>query len=330
MPLMEEIKDMEIPAYSPHPQQDADALVAKEMAAMSVLERELSLNDVHGVSDVMDEEPGFVRAKMERMETELSKLTNNKGKEAYMQAEAQSKEYVTCDKFCLKFLRAEMFNARLAAGRMVRFFDEKKKLFGPDKLTKDIKLWDLDKDDRNFLERGIGQILPQRDRAGRLIITWMTMMIRGESDSRRGREEMNNRVRSSRCGQCCPLQCVRFSFVRFIHPFSYILHTEKKLRTLYYILMAASEDEETQKKGIVGIIVNIGKNRAPRSVAPTRGTWKIAALLSSLPCRFCALHFCVDDPAASSQWISMLMVTLGSRVRARVRIHKGELCEYYY
>jgi predicted Mrr-cat superfamily restriction endonuclease len=188
---MEEIEDKEIPAFSPLPQQDADALLAKEMAAMSVQEREKSLNDIHGVSDVMDEEPSFVRAKMEEMETELSKLTSNKGKEAYMQAEAQNKEYVTCDKFLLKFLRAEMFNARLAAGTMVRFFDEKKKLFGPEKLTKEIKLWDLDKDDQTFLQSGVNQILPQRDRAGRRIITSMPR------DSNWEREEMNTRVRSS-------------------------------------------------------------------------------------------------------------------------------------
>jgi hypothetical protein len=73
---------------------------------------------------------------LKEMEVELPKLLANKGKEAYVQAEAQNKEYVTCDKLRLKFLQAEMFNAKLAAERMVRFFDEKKKLFGPEKLTK--------------------------------------------------------------------------------------------------------------------------------------------------------------------------------------------------
>jgi hypothetical protein len=198
---MEEIEETEIPAFSPLPDKDADALLSKEMAAMSVQEREQSLNDIHGVSDVIDEQPSFVRAKMEKLEMELAKLTSNKGKEAYMQAVAQNKEYVTCDRFRLKFLRAEMFNARLAARLMVRFFDEKKKLFGPDKLTREIKLWDLDKDDQKFLERGMGQILPQRDRAGRRIMTWMSMLIQGESDSRREREEMNTRVRSGFGGQ---------------------------------------------------------------------------------------------------------------------------------
>jgi hypothetical protein len=97
------------------------------------------------------------------------------------------------------------------------------------------------------------------------------------------------------------------------------------MRTLYYLLMAAGEEEETQQKGIVGIIVNIGKNRAPMLAAPTRSSRKIPALINSLPCRLSALHFCIDDATAATKWISMGMVVLGSRVRARVRIHKGKL-----
>jgi hypothetical protein len=98
-------------------------------------------------------------------------------------------------------------------------------------------------------------------------------------------------------------------------------------KALYYLLIAASEEEETQKKGMVAIIVNIGKNRAPVISEPPRDR-KRHALISSLPCRFCALHFCVDDPATSTAKISMLMFALGSRgIRARFRMHKGELCE---
>jgi hypothetical protein len=169
------------------PHKDADALLAKATAAMSVQEREQSIHDVHGVSDVIHEEPGFVQAKLEDMEMELSKIT--RGKEAYVQAEAQNKECVICHKFRLRFLRAEFFNSRLAAGRMVRFFDEKKKLFGPDKLTKEIKLRDLDKEDRKFLDSGIFQIVPLRDPAGRRIIVVMPEM--------RERFEETSEVRSS-------------------------------------------------------------------------------------------------------------------------------------
>jgi hypothetical protein len=166
---MEEIYDTEL--FS---QEDEDTLLAKTMAAMSVQEREQSIYDIHGVSGVIHEEPVFVQAKLEDMEMELSKLT--RGKEAYMQAKAQNKEYVICHKLRLKFLRAEIFDARLAAGRMVRFFERKKELFGSVKLTKEIKLRDLEKEDQKLLDTGIGQIVPQRDRAGRRILIVMPMM----------------------------------------------------------------------------------------------------------------------------------------------------------
>jgi hypothetical protein len=313
---MEEIDDAEIPVFSRLPQEDADAVLAKEMAAMSVQEREQSLYDIHGVSDVIHEEPDFIRAKLEEMEMELSKLT--RGKEAYMQADAQNKEYVICHKFRLQFLRAEMFNARLAAGRMVRFFEVKRKLFGPDKLTKEIKLRDLDEEDQKFLGRGIGQIVPQRDRAGRRIIIWMPTMIGGESDPNRGRGDEISRVRTI-------MPCARFSLIRFfIHPF-HLLHTEKKMRTLYYLLMAANEDEETQKKGMVGIYVNIRKNRV-ENFEPN--AMKIRTLLTrSLPFRWGAFHFCVNDTTSSAHVALGILMLFESRVRARSRKHEGELCQ---
>jgi hypothetical protein len=195
----------------------------------------LSFNDIHGVSEVIHEEPGFVRAKMEEMEMELSKHIT-RGKESYMQAEAQNKEYVTRHKFRLMFLRAEMFDARLAAGRMVRFFEEKKKLFGPEKLTKEIKLSDLDKDDQKFLNRGVAQILPQRDRAGRCIIIWMPM-IRGESDPYREREE-TSWVRSSSCwtGVVVAIMppCVRFSLK--LASFTHSIFTTHREEDVDYVL----------------------------------------------------------------------------------------------
>jgi hypothetical protein len=329
---MEEIDDREIPAFSRVPQQEAYALLRKEMIGMSVEERQQSLHDIHGVSeDVIHEEPGFVRAKLEEMEMELSKLTM--GKEAYMQAEAQSKEYVSCHS--LKFLRAEIFDARLAAGRMIRFFEEKKKLFGPDKLTKEIKLCDLDREDQKFLERGNLQILPQRDRAGRRIMSWM-LMIRGKSDHNREREEeemTSSRVRSNWWISLVvflaimPAVAVREIFAYSPILFFYLHTTEKKMRTLYYLLMAEIEDEETQKKGMVAILVNIGKNRIVKFEKSCAR--QLSTLTGSLPCRWAALHFCFDDPA-SSVLGAIVMLMVESRVRARFREHEGEFREECY
>jgi hypothetical protein len=92
------------------------------------------------------------------------------------------------------------------------------------------------------------------------------------------------------------------------------------MRAVYYLLMAASEDEETQKRGIVGILVNIGKNRVVTFGPIAR---KMPSLTRSLPFRWAAFHFCVNDAAFFAR-VAIDMVTLcTSHVRARFRKHVG-------
>jgi hypothetical protein len=170
--------------------QDADALIAQEMAGLSVEEREKSLYDIHGVSDVIEETPNFVREKLAQLNEELAQIAE---KAAYFQAEVQSRGYVSCSKFRLRFLRAECFDPKLAAERLVRFFQEKLGLFGFEKLTKDIHLSDLDKNDLRCLHAGIGQILPLRDRAGRCVIAWIPPVL-GTDETSREATPLINRV----------------------------------------------------------------------------------------------------------------------------------------
>jgi hypothetical protein len=151
---------------------DVDALIASELSAMSIQEREQSYYDVHGVSGAIEETPEFVEAKLADLDLELTMLSNN-SKDAYLLAEAQDRDYVTNRKFRLKFLRADTFKAKIAAHRVVCFFEEKLKLFGPESLARDIKIGDLDKGDKVWLESGICQIHPQRDRAGRCVFIWI-------------------------------------------------------------------------------------------------------------------------------------------------------------
>jgi hypothetical protein len=40
------------------------------------------------------------------------------------------------------------------------------------------------------------------------------------------------------------------------------LKIREKIKTLYHLLMAANKDEKTQNKGMLVVIVNIGRNRA--------------------------------------------------------------------
>jgi hypothetical protein len=146
---------------------ELSSMLAKEMNQLSMEEREMVLEDIHGIARVIDEPQEFIDACLALVEKEL---TNISGKAAYDLAKFQSKEYVSSEKLRLMFLRAESFDPYNAASRMVRFFDEKYALFGADKLTKDIVLADLDPDDIAALEKGFYQVLPEKDSAGRKVL----------------------------------------------------------------------------------------------------------------------------------------------------------------
>jgi hypothetical protein len=155
---------------------NGDSMLANELSAMSVEEREKVYYDIHGVSEIQKEEPQFLETSLARLEEEIQKISKA-SREAYDQALLQNADYVTARKFRLKFLRADSFCPRSAAARLVKFLEQKSMLFGVEKLTQDIKLSDLDASDNRCIEAGICQLLPFRDhQAGRGIQHWMPML----------------------------------------------------------------------------------------------------------------------------------------------------------
>jgi hypothetical protein len=152
---------------------DAAAILAQELNHLSLKEREELLYDIHGVLELPKEEPGFVANCLKELDKEVDAYSPN-DKNAYEQAQTQDYNYVSCERFRLKFLRAENFNPRLAAQRLIKFFASKLQLFGPRYLTRDIGLDDLAEDDKKCIEAGLLQLLPLRDRAGRAVICWMS------------------------------------------------------------------------------------------------------------------------------------------------------------
>jgi hypothetical protein len=66
--------------------------------------------------------------------------------------------------FRLSFLRAERYDIKKAATRVIDYFEEKRRLFGVDNLTTKIKLKELDAESKDCLESGQMQLLPERDR----------------------------------------------------------------------------------------------------------------------------------------------------------------------
>jgi hypothetical protein len=165
----------------------SETLIASHLNRLSVKDRDLVLQDIHGVAELIDENPIFVQQSLGRLQDELGVLIaqhQNKNPhkvcalELAMQQDMNTSllglpnhQRPQCSlfraNFRLSFLRAEQFDAKKAAERIFNHFEEKLDLFGPEKLTRDILIQDLDEETTECLECGRMQLLPQRDRCVR-------------------------------------------------------------------------------------------------------------------------------------------------------------------
>ncbi len=172
------VSELQPPPVDSNP--ETEALFAAELSRLSMQERDEVLQDIHGVSDIQQEDPIFVQRCFDDLEEALS-LIPVMDKMAYLQARDLDESYVSNKDFLLMFLRANSFDIKSSASRIASFFDVKLSLFGPEKLAKDITYYDLDEDDIQCLESGYAQILPGRDRAGRVIFCLLPMIRRYRS-----------------------------------------------------------------------------------------------------------------------------------------------------
>eukprot|EP00339_Tiarina_fusa_P010040 CAMPEP_0117023476 /NCGR_PEP_ID=MMETSP0472-20121206/17520_1 /TAXON_ID=693140 ORGANISM="Tiarina fusus, Strain LIS" /NCGR_SAMPLE_ID=MMETSP0472 /ASSEMBLY_ACC=CAM_ASM_000603 /LENGTH=473 /DNA_ID=CAMNT_0004729611 /DNA_START=44 /DNA_END=1465 /DNA_ORIENTATION=+ len=141
-----------------------------ELSRLSIEERSNALYDLHGVSDKQPETAEMIESHTEQMRSILSTISSQGGEDslAYRKAKSANANYV--DGLKLRFLRADGYNSREAAFRMLRFFERKSYLFGEDKLGREIELHDLSEEEVQALKEGLVQISPVRDQAGRAII----------------------------------------------------------------------------------------------------------------------------------------------------------------
>jgi hypothetical protein len=161
-----------------------DSVIADALNRLSVEDREKVFHGIHGISNEIEESPEFVATKLEEMEEALVKIkeTGKLPTAAFELAEDLSPQFVKDRKFRSLFLRTDDFDAKLAAERMVHYFDFKFSMFGGEKLCKNITYEDLDEDDVDALQKGFLQWLPERDRAGRPIAVFFP----SEQDYKRG------------------------------------------------------------------------------------------------------------------------------------------------
>mmetsp|Transcript_12257 Transcript_12257/g.29203 ORF Transcript_12257/g.29203 Transcript_12257/m.29203 type:complete len:475 (-) Transcript_12257:115-1539(-) len=163
-------KRTDLPTNIPE-EDNLDSLIAGALNQLSINERENVYHEMHGVDDVVNETPEMLQRSMAALHTELETLKHSHREGlAFNKAEAMSRNYVHDPVLRIKFLRSEKFDAKKSAERMIMFFDVKMQLFGQEKLCKNITLEDFDSDDMAFLKSGYVQLLPSRDRSGRVAL----------------------------------------------------------------------------------------------------------------------------------------------------------------
>lgn len=90
---------------------------------------------------------------------------------------------------------------------------------------------------------------------------------------------------------------------------------------MYYQFMAALEDEETQKKGVIVVPYGIPKGRSPSEV------WQVNTLMSTLPYKVQGFHIARPEWGVILNWMSSI---LENRSRLRIRSHSGTYMEVLY
>jgi hypothetical protein len=99
------------------------------------------------------------------------------------------------------------------------------------------------------------------------------------------------------------------------------------MRVVYYILMTALLDEETQRRGIVCVVFNV-EPRSPLANDP-RIYLNVYKLLPTLPMRMMGAHYCVQD-SHLRLFMSSIRVAMSREVRLRSRVHHGSHQECVY
>ena len=154
-----------------------DSILAKEMYAMSVQDRKRSQEELHGVhSSAAEEDPQRAWNAQLKLKADLDLLLhgmdrNDEHKQAFYEAYwlPDSQRYIKSEEVCLKYLRAEYFDPSKASKRMFTHLRMVHKYFGTWSLQRGLRYNDLSRQEQDVFKAGNLQILPSRDRSGRLV-----------------------------------------------------------------------------------------------------------------------------------------------------------------
>ena len=181
-----------------------DDLIAQDFNNLSFQDRNAINEEMHGVSSLSPEEtPEMVADAVHRLSLELDAINHKPSYDKSQQWNSNSPSmgidcsrsvynynvdtlsagthstYVNTLDFRLRFLRADLFDAKKAAKRLVNFLAMVMDLYDGNEelLRRPIGLNDLkSKEEKDYLKLGNHQLLPFRDRSGRRVIAMVPDM----------------------------------------------------------------------------------------------------------------------------------------------------------
>ena len=150
---------------------DIDSALANDLNTLSLNDRNNIQEEIHCVKSLaVQETPELVDDALEKLRRQASSFRGSGGGNVFVDALVMDSPYVQGRDFCLKFLRADFFNVKLATGRMLNHLELLFKFFGPVALQRPLRYSDLTREEQDCMRKGPSQILPSRDKAGRLIM----------------------------------------------------------------------------------------------------------------------------------------------------------------
>jgi len=296
-------------------------LIAQDFHRLSSHDRNAINEEMHGVSSLSPEEtPEMVADAIHRLSLEIDAIETKPAYDRSQQWNSTSSNmgidctqsiynynidtlsagthstYVNTLDFRLRFLRADLFDAKKAAMRLVKFLEMVMELYDGNEelLRRPIGLNDLkSKEEKDYLKLGNHQLLPFRDRSGRRVIAMVPDMAK--------------------------VPCVRM-----------------RCKVFLYLWFVASDNEETQKKGTILVAWPrmpednmIGSRFIPEASAPY--WWK--NFIESVPVRICAFHLCTVGKKGGGQFFNIVFSAIGTfltKERIRMKIHTGDRTEISY
>jgi hypothetical protein len=309
-----------------------DAILGNEINRLSFQQRNDIQEEIHGVKSCGREEtPELIEEGLRQILEELWKLPSSE-KAAWIRAQElaqqhQSKSsYTIMPDFYLRFLRTELWNIKKAAKRLAMFLNLILEVYGEYALQRPIQMADFTEAELKEIKCGQLQLLPFRDRSGRRILAFLSNL--GFDMDRKSQVRV-----SSTCKAICAMLFKNALILEksFWGSCSHVSNLFLQSKWLLYLSWIASEDLETQHKGIV-LLVFPGDNARETflRLPSAKEIINIKRMQNSFPYRVAAVHCCMPDTPFFRIVRAIIAMNSTDDLRVRMRFSIGRNVEIRY